>query len=348
MSLRYYANAPATTLSAGITNSAISLTVTSATGLPVSYPYTLIIDRGEVTEEIIEVTGGAGTNLTVTRAVDDTTAFAHDAGATVEHGISARDVREANTHVNSSSAVHGLAGDVVGDTDVQALSNKDLTDPSNTFPSTQVDTTSAQTLTNKTISADSNTLSGLPADSFVVTDASGNVDGAAAAKAIPTGAVVGDSDTQTLTGKTLSADSNTISGVAASSFVLSDASGNVDGSAAQKAIPSGAVVGTSDSQTLTNKTLTSPTINGTPNMRVKVQSGVVAMSTSGSSNTSAGVTFAQAFAGTPAVVCTATGTSQFYCTTSSVSGSGFTLTATQRDNSSVTTSFSVYWVAVLP
>jgi len=55
--------------------------------------------------------------------------------------------------------------------------------------------------------------------------------------------------------KTISADNNTLSGIAASSFVLSNASGNIDGSAAQKAIPSGTVVGTTDSQTLSTKTI---------------------------------------------------------------------------------------------
>jgi hypothetical protein len=73
-----------------------------------------------------------------------------------------------------------------------------------------------------------------------------------------------DLDTaQTLTNKTISADNNTLSGIAASSFVLSNSSGNIDGSAAQKVIPSGAVVGTTDTQTLSGKTLTDPIITGT-------------------------------------------------------------------------------------
>jgi hypothetical protein len=73
-------------------------------------------------------------------------------------------------------------------------------------------------------------------------------------------AVLAPSTTETLTNKTISADNNTLSGIAISSFVLSDASGNIDGAAAQKVIPAGVVVGTTDAQTVTNKRITNRVI----------------------------------------------------------------------------------------
>ena len=126
------------------------------------------------------------------------------------------------------------------------------------------------TFTNKTINLSSNTLTGTLAQ---FNTACSDADFASLA------------GSETLTNKTISVDNNTVSGIAASSFVISNASGNIDGSAAQVAIPTGTVVGTSDSQTLTNKT-----INGTNNTITNVSLTTGVTGTLPASNGGTGIT----------------------------------------------------------
>lgn len=160
MARRYFSStAAATTLSSGIGSGTTSITVGSVSGFPGSYPYTLIVDPDTVNEEVVSVTAGAGTTLTVTRGVDGTAAVAHAGAAVVKHGVSARDFDEPNAHVNASAAVHGLAGTVVGTSDSQTLTNKTLTGGTVNPTTLQqggvqaVTISDTQTLTNKTLTA---------------------------------------------------------------------------------------------------------------------------------------------------------------------------------------------------
>ena len=110
---RYYsAIAQDTTITSGITSSSTSVTVAATTGFPGTYPFALALDYGNALEEIVDVTGVAGLTLTITRAVNSTTAVAHATGATVRHVITARDLTDAQTHYNTalSAGAHGVTG----------------------------------------------------------------------------------------------------------------------------------------------------------------------------------------------------------------------------------------------
>lgn len=107
MARRYFSStAVATTLSSTTTNSATTIAVTALVGFPAQTPWTAIVDEGEATEEVVTVTGVAGTTLTVVRGVDGTSGVGHNAGASFKHGVSARDFDEPNAHVNDSTDVH--------------------------------------------------------------------------------------------------------------------------------------------------------------------------------------------------------------------------------------------------
>lgn len=131
----YSSTSAAMSLVSGVTDVATSLTVSTTSGLPVSTPFTVVIDPGLASEEIVTVTGVAGSALTVTRGEDGTAAVAHSTGAAVRHMLTARDVREPQDHMAATTGVHGLAAGVavVGATTTQTLTGKTMSGASNTF-----------------------------------------------------------------------------------------------------------------------------------------------------------------------------------------------------------------------
>jgi len=132
MGARVYTGAATpTTITSSITNVSTSVTIASATNWLTSGQFSVVIDPGLAGEEKCLATL-SGTTLTfVTRGYDNTTAASHNSGAVIYPVPTAIDFSEANTHVNASSAVHGITGSVVGTTDTQTLTNKDLTDSTN-------------------------------------------------------------------------------------------------------------------------------------------------------------------------------------------------------------------------
>jgi len=205
------------------------------------------------------------------------------------HGDIARD-SEVSSAVSTHAGLtetHGATGAVVGTTNTQTLTNKTLTAPkiatiSNTgtitFPTatdTLVGRATTDTLTNKSISGEQIN-SGTVAEARIhgdiardseVSSAVSTHAGLTATHGV-SGALVGTTDTQTLTNKTLSTGStwsgNTVAvnkgGTNATSFTASQLvrmnSGGTALESSGKTVPTGDIVGTSDTQTLSNKTFT--------------------------------------------------------------------------------------------
>lgn len=164
MANQYSSVAVETALTGAVNAVATVLPVGATTGFPASTPYTLVLDAGTASEELVSVTGVAGLNLTVTRGYDGTSATTHQAGAAVVHCHSAKDFKDSRDH-EASTAAHGATGANVGTTNTQTLTNKTIALGSNTVSGTTAQFNTAlsdgdfatlagsETLTNKTLTA---------------------------------------------------------------------------------------------------------------------------------------------------------------------------------------------------
>jgi len=169
---KYSSLADVKTLAAAVTSAGQStVTLNSITNLPsltAGQTFTLVINPDTTTEEIITVTSyGSGNVLNVTRGSDSTTAqSSHAIGSVVKHMVTARDLQEAQDHIEKTTVVHGLTapdGDIVATNKNQTLTLKTLTSPVLNSPTVSGGTLTSSTIATPTITngtATGTTLSG--------------------------------------------------------------------------------------------------------------------------------------------------------------------------------------------
>jgi hypothetical protein len=135
MAWNYSNTSVQTTITAPVAPGDSSITIGDTTGLPVTFPFSLILDYQQASVEVVTVTNLVGLTLTVTRGQDGTSAQTHSVGAPVVHGVVARDVAEPQAHIAATSNVHGVGASsaVVGTATTQTLTNKIMDGNQNTF-----------------------------------------------------------------------------------------------------------------------------------------------------------------------------------------------------------------------
>jgi hypothetical protein len=117
MTKKYSSISVETTLAAGISNSATSMTVASGTGSALMGgvtlaagnvdTFTVALDVDTQNEEIVYVTNVSSDTLTIVRAQAGTSAISHTAGASVKHVLSSADLIYFNNAIQSTVAAPG-------------------------------------------------------------------------------------------------------------------------------------------------------------------------------------------------------------------------------------------------
>lgn len=153
MTRKYSSISVETTLAINISNSATTMTVASSTGSALMGGVTLAVgnvdtfavalDPDTVNEEIVFITQQSSDTFTIVRGQAGSSAISHTGGAVVRHVVTSLDF----------TAFESTTQNAVTLTGTQSLTNKNLTDGSNTFPTSLATLTGSQTLTNKTINS---------------------------------------------------------------------------------------------------------------------------------------------------------------------------------------------------
>jgi hypothetical protein len=319
-----------------------SFIVASISGFPTSYPYTLIVDPDTSKEEVVTVTSGSSTTLTVTRGADNTQAVAHSAGAVVRHGVSGRDFRESQNHI----AARGYDIDQA----ILTAANQTHVHGIATGDGVIVGTDKEQTLNNKTIGANGLKFEGATTNAF---DTTLNVEDPTANRAITfpntSGTVTINDAAQTLSNKTLGSnlvaatykitglgDPSSAQDAATKNYVDTGVSSGVAQAAASAAAAATSATSASNSATAAATSATSAANSAT----ASASSASAAATSASSAATSA--TAAATSATSAAASATAAATS---ATSAAASATAAATSATSAADSATTAAASVATIA---